>query len=312
MHGKIYHLATQGEKGLFSIVETEMHASSENPNRVVLLLGAAGPGKSSLVDAAANYIYGVSYDDGFRFKVTLEGETDESSVVTAYVLNFMPGSRINFTVTFVNVKGFGQDEERNMEVVASVRRILKDVTFQKQIGDITRICCVLPATGSKPSEDTTMYFCNLVLKSLAEDVAQISSIVLTSDDVLDSSGLEELLTEVEENMDGRGKNFRFYWSFKQTLHSDKATLEEKAKTAWDRTHLAMGQFFLELNMDALPLKMTVRTTIIEEEPDFKHIIMSLRKRVYEQLRYDKKTQQALTMKIGTAHFLSTVHTVPTL
>ena len=41
--------------------------------KTILLVGATGSGKSTLVDAIANYIMGVSFEDPFRFKmVTLE------------------------------------------------------------------------------------------------------------------------------------------------------------------------------------------------------------------------------------------------
>ena len=41
--------------------------------KTIMLVGATGSGKSTLVDGIANYIMGVSFEDPFRFKmVTLE------------------------------------------------------------------------------------------------------------------------------------------------------------------------------------------------------------------------------------------------
>lgn len=52
----------------------------------IMLVGATGSGKSTLVDGIVNYIMGVSFDDPFRFRiVTLEEEEKKSH---NQVLNF--------------------------------------------------------------------------------------------------------------------------------------------------------------------------------------------------------------------------------
>lgn len=46
-----------------------------NEEKTIMLVGATGSGKSTLVDGIVNYIMGVSFDDPFRFTVvTLEDE----------------------------------------------------------------------------------------------------------------------------------------------------------------------------------------------------------------------------------------------
>lgn len=54
--------------------------------KTIMLVGATGSGKSTLVDGIVNYIMGVSFDDPFRFRiVTLEEEEKKSH---NQVLNF--------------------------------------------------------------------------------------------------------------------------------------------------------------------------------------------------------------------------------
>lgn len=54
--------------------------------KTIMLVGATGSGKSTLVDGIVNYIMGVSFDDPFRFRiVTLEEEEKNSH---NQVLNF--------------------------------------------------------------------------------------------------------------------------------------------------------------------------------------------------------------------------------
>lgn len=47
--------------------------------KTIMLVGATGSGKSTLVDGIVNFIMGVSFDDPFRFTmVTLEEEEKKS------------------------------------------------------------------------------------------------------------------------------------------------------------------------------------------------------------------------------------------
>jgi type IV secretory pathway ATPase VirB11/archaellum biosynthesis ATPase len=46
---------------------------SVKKNRTIMVLGATGAGKSTLVNRMINYILGVTWDDTFRFKLVDEG-----------------------------------------------------------------------------------------------------------------------------------------------------------------------------------------------------------------------------------------------
>lgn len=51
------------------------YPSSIDDEKTIMLVGATGSGKSTLVDGIVNYVMGVSFDDPFRFTlVQLEKE----------------------------------------------------------------------------------------------------------------------------------------------------------------------------------------------------------------------------------------------
>ena len=67
------------------------------PERVMIVLGATGAGKSTLINAIANYVFGVDWKDNFRFKIISDeskGKTTEEQSqahsqtkdITAYTL----------------------------------------------------------------------------------------------------------------------------------------------------------------------------------------------------------------------------------
>lgn len=60
---------------LYKLVSKGTPSRDFNDEKTIMLVGATGSGKSTLVDGIVNYIMGVSFDDPFRFTmVTLEDE----------------------------------------------------------------------------------------------------------------------------------------------------------------------------------------------------------------------------------------------
>lgn len=57
------------------IIGRPKHRDCDEKEKTIMLVGATGSGKSTLVDGIVNYVMGVSFEDPFRFTmVTLEDE----------------------------------------------------------------------------------------------------------------------------------------------------------------------------------------------------------------------------------------------
>lgn len=82
--------------------------------KVLLVVGATGAGKSTLVNGMVNYILGVEWKDSFRFKIVTEEVSSQANSVTreitAYTIYPMEGSAIPYVFTVVDTPGFGDTE----------------------------------------------------------------------------------------------------------------------------------------------------------------------------------------------------------
>ena len=77
--------------------------------RVLMVLGATGAGKSTMINGLANYMLGVKFSDGFRFKVvTDEGSGSQANSQTKSITAYSFYSTIfDYTLTVIDTPGFG-------------------------------------------------------------------------------------------------------------------------------------------------------------------------------------------------------------
>ena len=83
--------------------------------KVLLVVGATGAGKSTLINGMVNYIMGVEWKDEFRFKIVTE-EVKGTKEITSYTIYPMDGSAIPYVFRIVDTPGFGDTEGLSRDV----------------------------------------------------------------------------------------------------------------------------------------------------------------------------------------------------
>ena len=97
-------------QGLYKYdVATSPKTSNPMSERVLMVLGATGAGKSTMINGLANYVLGVKFSDTFRFKVvTDEGSGSQAhsqtKTITAYTFY---STILPYTLTVIDTPGFG-------------------------------------------------------------------------------------------------------------------------------------------------------------------------------------------------------------
>ncbi|CAG0903642.1 unnamed protein product [Darwinula stevensoni] len=117
--GFIYELprkkVMEDKKNRLAKYEIGERGSEDGLGKVLMLLGGTGTGKSTIINAMVNYVYGVKWEDDFRFKVIVEehesGKYENHSQtqwITVYTLHRQPSFAMPFTLTVIDTPGFGQ------------------------------------------------------------------------------------------------------------------------------------------------------------------------------------------------------------
>ena len=96
--------------------------------KVIMVLGATGAGKSTLINGMVNYILGVEWGDQFRFKLIAdEGQgsqaVSQTKSITAYTFHRQKGSPLPYTLTIIDTPGFGDTGglERHKYITSQIK-----------------------------------------------------------------------------------------------------------------------------------------------------------------------------------------------
>ena len=125
-----YILQLTRERGIRGLSMNEKYTfgpKSKQKERVLLLVGATGAGKTTLINGMINYLLGVRWGDKFRFKMVVEDavsqDVSRTKKITAYTIYHQEGSPIDYTLTIVDTPGFGSTGglERNKWIISQIK-----------------------------------------------------------------------------------------------------------------------------------------------------------------------------------------------
>ena len=153
------------------------------PHKVLMVVGATGAGKSTLINGMVNYILGVTWKDDFRFKLIVDQvQTQAKSVtseITAYTIYHMEGCRVPYSLTIIDTPGFGDTSglERDKKITAQIKEFFS-LTGKNGIDHLDGIGFVTQAALVRLTP-TQQYIFDSILSVFGKDVAKNIFIMVT-------------------------------------------------------------------------------------------------------------------------------------
>ena len=149
------------------------HTSSSR--RVLMIMGVAGAGKSTLINGMANHVYDVQWEDDFRF-VLIDSQTESSEDqtksqtkrITAYTLHH---TSLPYTLTIIDTPGFRDTEgiERDRALVKQIQALFSVTPRNHGIDQIHGIGLVVQSSITRLTEKQKYIF-NSVLAVFGKDI----------------------------------------------------------------------------------------------------------------------------------------------
>ena len=302
-HLKVYNLPIKeeilGKKTPIRHCQFGVSANRFRRN-TILVVGATGAGKTTLINGMINHILGVEWGDDFRFKLIREPPktqaVSQTNHVTAYDIFHMKGSSIDYSLTIVDTPGFGDTRglERDKMIMEQIRQY-----FQSPDGvqELEAVCFLLQASLARltPSQ---RYIYDSILSLFGKDIKDNIRLMITFADNQDPP----VLAAIQESnipyplVNEKPFHYKFNNSSLFAAKSDNAQ-----DNAFNRMFFELGahsfkQFFADL-VRMKTTSLTLTKEVLLERKRLEVVVEGLQQRIQHglnQIEEFKQIKKALT------------------
>ena len=246
-----------------------VHKKSANAQgdriRTLLLIGETGSGKSTLVNAMANYCAGVKYGDNVRYRLVVEPARDQAFSQTQEVTSYLVEcEKFSYTLRLIDTPGFG--DTSGVERDEAITRQIYDTLQGEQ--EIHGVCFV--AAASLPRLTVTQqYIINKVLTMFGTDsVANIFLLVTFAD-----GKKAQVLNAIKAS--------GFPYADKSCFHFNNSALfargddrNEYSKNFWKMGEASLERFFKMLSTQE-PFNLTKTKDVISTQKKLQNYVASI-------------------------------------
>ncbi|XP_067283829.1 uncharacterized protein [Pseudorasbora parva] len=274
--------------------------------KTIMMIGATGAGKTTLINSMINYTLGVKWEDDFRFVLIDEGKQksqaeSQTSQITAYQINHMDGFQVPYSLTIVDTPGFGDTRGISHDQKIT-KRIQEFFSNPEGIDRIDAVCFVVQASLARLTH-TQKYIFDAILSIFGKDIAENILVMVTFADgktppVLEAIKVSEVPCSTNES--GEPLHFKFNNSAVFATNNTSAEDEDSDDENFDQMFWKMGfssmrKFFKSLNKMQTK-SLTLTREVLKERQQLEVLVEGLQPQInagLTKLGEIKKTRAAL-------------------
>ncbi|XP_067247303.1 uncharacterized protein [Chanodichthys erythropterus] len=275
-------------------------------NKTIMMIGATGAGKTTLINSMINYILGMQWKDDFRFVLIDEGKQksqaeSQTSEITAYQINHMDGFQVPYSLTIVDTPGFGDTRgiSHDQKITKKIQEFFSN---PGGIDSIDAVCFVVQASLARLTH-TQKYIFDSILSIFGKNIAENIIMMVTFADGKKPPVLEAIKkSEVpcSKNESGEPLHFKFnnsalFATNKQSAADEESDCDNFDQMFWKLGCSSMKKFFISLNkMETKSLSLT--REVLKERQQLEVLVEGLQPQInagLTKLDEIKKTRAAL-------------------
>ena len=231
--------------------------------KVIMILGATGSGKTTLINSMINYVFGVEYEDKFRFKLVTEEESgggnqahSQTSWITAYTIHHQSDFKVPYTLTIIDTPGFGDTRgiQRDTEITKQINNFF-NVHGDEGIDHIDAVGFV--AQSSLPRLTFTQkYIFDQILSLFGKDIGENIYLLLTFAD----GKAPQVLNGINE----AHMPYQEFFKFNNSVIFDDNTAEDEFATMFWKMGMRSFEKFFEHFSNIVPKSLTQTKSVLRE------------------------------------------------
>lgn len=255
-----------------------------SPNKVILLVGATGTGKSTLINAMVNFVMGVKFEDKVWFKIITDEKgrpesESQTSEVSIYEVFGFEGTTVPYSLTIIDTPGYG--DTRGIEYDDVITKKLHELFCAPGgVESINVVGLVLKASENRIDERMSYIF-NSVTSIFGKDMEKNIVALFTHSDGLEPNNALQALEEAQIKYAKDESNEPVYFLFnnRQKEAAGKTRNAERAqRSAFEMSADGMGDFtkFLEKTQ---PQSLETTAEVMKERKRLTACIENFQERV---------------------------------
>ncbi|XP_016112848.1 uncharacterized protein [Sinocyclocheilus grahami] len=261
-------------------------------NKIVLLVGETGVGKTTLINSMVNYLLGVRFEDEIWYEITEEAARDQSESQTSEITMYevFPG-KSPMALTIIDTPGYGDTRglDKDLEVAENLATL-----FQSNDGvrEVDAVCFVIEASKNRLS-DRQHYIISSILSLFGRDIVNNIVFLITHSDGLPPKNVIGAINKarIPCRRDKSAEPVHFLFNNRQAeaRHTRECHIRAQ-RDAWEDSVEETNKFLQSLNeINRCCLELT--SDVLMERIRFEAFICNLQLRVQEkELKKSEKLQ----------------------
>ncbi|KAK2911505.1 hypothetical protein Q8A67_003638 [Cirrhinus molitorella] len=260
-------------------------------NKVILMVGETGAGKTTIINTITNYLLGVKFEDEKLYQITEEEEDIEESLTqTSEITVYEVFVEENPTyLTIIDTPGYGNTEgyKKDREISEYLIRLFSE---KDGIHYIDAVCFVMKASQNRLS-GKELYIFHSVLSLFGRDIENNIGFLFTQSDGRPPRDAISAIKKAQFpcRKDGKKQPIHFLFNNQQKEKREKLC-ESVLKSAWEMGDESMAEFFtlLEEN-NRKSVQMTL--DVLKERRQLEACVSNLKEQITEmELRMKELTE----------------------
>ena len=258
------------------------------PEKVIMVVGSTGSGKTTTVNAMINHVLGVQWKDDFRLKMIHESSSNQGAemignqahsqtqFVSCYTLPYMEGLKVPYTLTIVDTPGFGDTRgiEHDNAITDQIRRFF-NTKGSAGIDHVDAICFMAQA-GNPRLTPTQQYVFDRILAMFGKDIKKNILVLFTFADGQKPQALSAML-EAGILEDGN-KFFKFNNSALFVANSGEDDEDNFDKMFWKMGIKSFEKFFQGL-AQMEPKSLVLTKQVLDERAQLEVRLSALKEKI---------------------------------
>ncbi len=273
---------------------------TSKPNKIVLLVGETGAGKTTLINTMVNYLLKVKFEEEIWYEITEEEARDQSESQTSEITMYEVCPEESPTsLTIIDTPGYGDTRglEKDLDVAANLAML-----FQSSAGvrEIDAVCFVIQASKNRLS-DRQHYIISSILSLFGNDIVNNILFLITHSDGMAPKNVLSAINKVKIpcKRDKSGQPVYFLFNNRQAeAQNNEGRYLRAQRDAWESSMADMKEFLQSLDeKNRRSLELT--SDVLIERIQLEALICNLQLRVEEkESKKSEKIQIQEAMKLN--------------